>query len=250
MPKVNIGGVEIDIITKQEIHQDIIQSVRNNSQHVYAYANIHAINVARQDHEFRAFLNRSATVYCDGEGVRIGARILGTKLPPRIVLTYWIWELCALCEENGLTMFFLGGSQGSLQRAVDHIGTTYPRLRIAGWHHGFFNKSGAESGHVIKMIQKARPNLLFVGFGMPMQEHWIGKNFEHLHANAIFPSGSMIEYAAGEKPLAPLWMANHGMEWLFRLMQEPRRLWRRYLLGNPMFIFRVMLQRVLAGKAG
>jgi len=95
---------------------------------------------------------------------------------------------------------------------------------------------------VLASIRSANPDLLFVGFGMPLQGEWIQTNLADLAVPAILPCGSMIEYASGRKALAPAWMSNHGLEWLFRLIQEPRRLWKRYLLGNPLFFLRVVRQ--------
>jgi N-acetylglucosaminyldiphosphoundecaprenol N-acetyl-beta-D-mannosaminyltransferase len=119
---------------------------------------------------------------------------------------------------------------------------------IVGWHHGYFDKEGPENDRIVEMVGRVKPNLLFVGFGMPLQEHWIRANFERLSANAILPAGSMIEYASGQKATAPHWMAENGFEWLFRLVQEPGRLWGRYILGNPLFMLRIIMQFIRQGR--
>lgn len=248
MPKVNILGVHVDVINKNGLHDAIRQAVQGKKKEVLAYVNVHAINLAQRDGRFRDFLNRSAIVYCDGEGVRLGSQILGQQLPPRIVLTYWIWELCELCAREGYSMFFLGGTEETVELAVRNIQSRFKNLKVAGKHHGFFEKWNNESNTVIEMINKAQPDILFVGFGMPLQEHWIEANFSKLNAHAILPAGSMIEYTAGRKSFAPAWMANNGMEWIYRMFQEPGRLWRRYIIGNPAFLFRVLLQYVKQGK--
>lgn len=248
MAKVVVGGVGVDIIGRDDLHAAISRCVDGGGQAVFAYANIHAINLANADHLFSEFLNNATTVYCDGEGVRLGARMLGRILPPRVVLTYWIWDLCALCEERGFSMFFLGSTPENVELAVQEIRKRHPSLLVAGYHHGYFDKKGGDNETVLKMIRSARPHLLFVGFGMPLQEHWIAENRDRIRANVILPSGSMIDYIAGRKRPAPAWMANHGMEWLFRLLQEPRRLWRRYLLGNVLFFIRVARQLARFGN--
>ena len=242
MSKVDILGVHVDNLDKDEVQRRIEESITQNRKDVYAYVNINAINVARRNARFRDILNRASVVYCDGEGVRIGARILGVWLPPRIVLTYWVWYLCRVSEQKGFTIFFLGGSEGTIDQAVRNVRARHPRMQVVGWHHGYYPKNGAVNDQVLDLIHKSRPNILFVGFGMPMQEEWIMHNMERLHANVILPSGSMIEYVAGNKRPAPLWMAQHGMEWVYRLFQEPRRLMGRYLMGNPAFVFQVLLQ--------
>ena len=138
----------------------------------------------------------------------------------------------------------LGSKQEILEDAVTRVRQRYPGIKVAGHHHGYFPKTGEESDRVVEHIRKASPDILFVGFGMPLQEEWIEANLDRLEARAILPCGSMIDYVAGRKGLAPSWMSNHGMEWLYRLFQEPGRLWKRYLLGNPLFFIRVIAGRL------
>ena len=215
---------------------------------MFSYLNVHALNLACTNPRFRTILNNAAVTYCDGEGVRLGARMLGGRLPPRTVLTYWIWDLCELFQEKGISVYFLGGTESVVAEAERLIASKFPRLRIAGSHHGYFAKSGAETARVIEDVNRATPDVLFVGFGMPAQEIWIDENRRQLHVGAILPSGSMIDYIAGTRTPAPGWMADHGFEWLFRFIKEPGRLWRRYIIGNPLFLVRVLGERYLPGR--
>ncbi len=249
MPEsVQILDVRVDAVDKAELLEEIAKRITAGSREYLANVNINAINLAQHDPVFRQILNQSPVVYCDGEGVRLGAWLLGVTLPPRIVLTYWIWELCAFAAEMSYSIFLLGGSQGAAEEAAAVMGKRFPGMRIVGTHHGYFDKVGEESDRVVEMIAAARPNILFVCFGMPLQEHWTRRNLQRLAANVILFGGSTIEYAAGRKKLAPSWMSRHGLEWFFRLLQEPRRLWRRYLIGNPLFILRVMMQLLREGR--
>ena len=249
MPRVTVARVGVDVVDREALDASIRNFVSEGRQAVLAYANIHAVNIAWEDRGFADFLGKAAIVYCDGEGVRLGARLLGRRLPPRVVLTYWIWDLCVLCEREDYSMFFLGSGEEAVRLAIDEIRRRHPALRIAGYHHGYFAKHGPENEEVLEKIRAARPELLFVGFGMPAQELWIAENAGRIGANVILPCGSMIDYVSGRKRAAPPWMADHGMEWLFRLMQEPARLWRRYLVGNLLFFWRVICQRARGGGA-
>ena len=248
MDSVNVLGVHVTRLTKDHLDEFIESCIRKGGKHVVTYVNVHALNIGKRDTLFRDFLNRSAVAYCDGEGVRLGARLLGKELPPRIVLTYWIWDLCSSCAQNGFSVFFLSGTQETIDEAVCNLRRKFPTLRVAGSHHGYFNKFGEENEEVLAAISRASPDVLFVGFGMPAQEHWIDRNLDRLNAKVILTSGSMIEYVAGHRRVAPLWMANNGMEWLFRLLQEPTRLWKRYVIGNPLFIARVLKQLLREGR--
>lgn len=246
---VDVLGVRVDAISDEALNKRIGEVIEGARHTYFAYVNIHAVNLAVRDREFRDFLNAAPLVYCDGEGVRLGAKILGVRLPPRIVLTYWIWDLCAMCERRGYSIFLLGGRTDVVGRACENLQRAHPRLKVVGTHHGYFNKRGEESNRVIEMIRYARPNILFVCFGMPLQEHWVRENLPALDANMILFGGSTIDYAAGVKRVAPLWMRSSGLEWLFRLLQEPRRLWKRYLIGNPLFLGKVIVQRLHRGRS-
>jgi N-acetylglucosaminyldiphosphoundecaprenol N-acetyl-beta-D-mannosaminyltransferase len=248
MADAEILGVRVHHVDRATLEKEILEEARNGQPKVFLYANVHAINTAQRDARFRNILNRSSVTYCDGEGVRWGARLLGGHLPKRTALTTWVWDLCSLLQDHNLSAFFLGGSEEASAKACDVIRSRFPRLRIAGRHHGFFLRTGAENDAVIRAICSAAPDVLFVGFGIPIQEYWIEDNLARLKASVILSAGSMIEYVSGAKKAAPRWMANNGLEWFFRLLHEPRRLWRRYLIGNPLFLFRVIRQRLRSGR--
>lgn len=248
MHSVQVLGVRVNVVGQKALNEEVSRCVREGEKQVFAYVNVHAINLTQRDIRFREELNSAGVVYCDGEGVRFAARLLGVRLPPRVVLTYWIWDLCDLCEREGLSMFLLGATEEVVNASVQRMQKRFPSLKIAGWHHGYFHKQGEQSRHVVDMINHARPDVLFVGFGMPMQELWIADNFDIIRAHAILPCGSMIDYTAGKKSFAPAWMADNGMEWLYRLFQEPGRLWKRYVIGNPVFICKILLQLVKEGR--
>jgi len=244
MDDFRVLDVRVDGIDTPGLERSILSNARNGRSKLYAYVNVHAVNLARKDRRFRDIINGAFVAYCDGEGVRVGARLLGGRLPRRTVLTYWVWDLCSLLENKGLSVFFLGAREAVVKKAAEVIGRRFPHLNVAGWHHGFFEKQGEESRKVVAEINRVCPDILFVGFGMPLQEYWIEENLASLRAGIVLPAGSMIDYIAGEKKATPKWMANSGLEWFYRMLREPRRLWKRYLLGNPLFIFRVIRERI------
>jgi len=249
MPKVDILGVKVDRLDKTNLEHAIVTCINEKRKEVFAYVNINGVNLARTNGAIKDFYNSRATVYCDGEGVRLGAWLLGTRLPARTVLTRWVWDLCALCEVHMFSVFFLGGEEGTVTAAVNQVRRKFPRLRIAGAHHGYFGKEGVESDKVVETVNNAHADLIFVALGMPAQELWIARNMKRMNVHAILPAGSMMEYVAGRKAIAPPWMLAFGLEWLYRLGQEPRRLWQRYLIGNPKFMASIILQRLRSGKS-
>jgi N-acetylglucosaminyldiphosphoundecaprenol N-acetyl-beta-D-mannosaminyltransferase len=191
-------------------------------------------------------LNSAEIVFCDGAGVVLGARILGNHIPQRITYADWTWQLAEFAEPRGFTLFFLGARPGVADKAAANLKARYPDLRIVGTHHGYFDKTpgSAENEAVIEQINTVRPNILIVGFGMPLQERWLMENWDRIDANVALTGGAVFDYVSGELQRAPRWMTDNGLEWLGRLLIEPRRLWRRYLIGNPLFLWRVLKQRL------
>ena len=201
---------------------------------------------------FRAFLNSADIVFCDGAGVILGARILGHPSSQRITYADWIWQLAKFAEPRDFTFFFLGARPGVADKAAARLRERFPNLRIVGTHHGYFDKTpgSPENEAVIRKINAGKPNILIMGFGMPLQEHWLMENWDRIEANVALAGGAVLDYASGELRRAPRWMTDHGLEWLGRLLIEPRRLWRRYLIGNPLFLWRIFRQKMGHGRYG
>jgi N-acetylglucosaminyldiphosphoundecaprenol N-acetyl-beta-D-mannosaminyltransferase len=244
MDRIDVLGVQVDVVGAPELEETIAACVRGRKKAVIAYANVHAVNLAGMDGRFLKFLNSAFVTYCDGQGVRLGARILGKQVPPSTVLTRWVWRLMEFCQQNGFSVFLLGGNTDASAMAGRTLRERFPTLNIAGIHHGFFGKQGRDSQIVVEEINRTHPDLLFVGFGMPDQEFWIEENLHQLQAHVILPAGSMIDFVAGSKRAAPEWIARLGMEWFYRLLQEPARLWKRYVIGNPLFVMRTIVARL------
>jgi N-acetylglucosaminyldiphosphoundecaprenol N-acetyl-beta-D-mannosaminyltransferase len=194
---------------------------------------------------FRALLNRADLVFCDGFGVRLAAALLGKPLHHRLTPPDWFPDLCARFAAKGHTLYLLGSCPGITEQVANRLTAASPSLRIVGCGHGYFDKilGSPENQAVVDAINAASPDLLVVGFGMPAQERWIAENWPHLNTRVALPVGAMFDYLAGVTPRAPRWLTDHGLEWLGRLLIEPRRLWRRYILGNPLFLYRVLRQK-------
>jgi N-acetylglucosaminyldiphosphoundecaprenol N-acetyl-beta-D-mannosaminyltransferase len=154
-------------------------------------------------------------------------------------------ELTAKMEEIAASLFLIGSRTGVAESAAVRLQERYPRLNIVGCAHGFFDKTpgSAENERVVEQINALRPNILLVGFGMPLQEGWLVNNWNQLDVDVGLTVGALFDYLSGELTRAPRWMTNNGLEWLGRLIVEPRRLWQRYLVGNPKFLYRVLRQK-------
>lgn len=244
--QILISKVPVNTLSIEELIEYVNQSINHQNKTIISYVNVHAINLAQSNSSFLNFLRQSDIVYCDGFGVRIGAKILGLVPPPRYTLPDFIDRLIAVCIKLNKGIYILGSKPGVAYKAAQNLVKNNPGLVICGTGHGYFDKSfdSLENKQVISNINRASPAILFVGFGMPTQELWIKENLSNLYPTIIFPVGAMIDYVAGEINRSPKWMTDHGFEWLGRLIIEPRRLWKRYLVGIPLFFVRIIIEKI------
>ena len=243
--KIQILGVYVDTLTRNQVHQEIDSIIHQNEKALILNVNVNCLNLATSHPSLRNFLNSARIVFCDGAGVILGARLLNYSIPDRITYAEWIWQLAAIAEARHYSLFLLGDTQEVVKRTRQELTARFPELNVVGFHHGFFDKTigSIENEEVINQINKAQPNILLGGFGMPLQERWLMENWGKIDANIALTGGAVFKYASGELRRAPRWMTDHGLEWLGRLIIEPRRLWKRYLVGNPIFFWHILQQR-------
>lgn len=241
---VNVLGVSVCSLDVISLIDRVRWLIQQGGQHTVMYANVHVLNTAYTAPDFRAVLNGADIVYCDGAGVVLGARLLGHRLPGRMTGADWIHSLCACCAVEGLSPYLLGSQPGVAKRAAQKLIALYPGLHVAGAHHGHFHDTAGATETVIAVVNAAQPDILLVGMGTPLQEKWIAAHRAEFDVPVAWAVGALFDFVAGVQPRAPRWMLDHGLEWLYRLLSDPRRMWRRYLIGNPLFMFRVLRQRI------
>ena len=206
------------------------------------YVNAHVLNQYQERAELRTALRDADLVYCDGYGVRLAAQALDLPVPHRMTGADWIWTLATLCEQTGRSVYLLGSEPGIAKEAAERMRARHPALRVVGAHHGFFEVGSDHAARVVEDINACRPDILLVGMGTPKQELWVQQHMAQLDVDVLWTVGALFDYVSGRVPRAPGWLADNGLEWIFRLGIEPQRMWRRYLLGNPVFLSRVMAQ--------
>ena len=244
--RVDVLGVPVDPLTVDDLHGHLLRFVHDNARATVLHANVHAVNLAERHPWFAKIFRDADLVFCDGHGVMLAARMLRQHLPARITYAEWMWELAAFCRHQALSLYLVGGRPGVADAAASRLSERVPGLRITGTHHGYFDKhAGSPDGSaVISTINGTRPDIVIVGFGMPIQERWVAENRGRIDAPVVLTGGAAFDYISGQLRRPPEWMTNRGLDWLGRLAIEPRRLARRYLLGNPRFMVRVMWARV------
>ncbi|CUS05028.2 Glycosyl transferase, WecB/TagA/CpsF family [Candidatus Promineifilum breve] len=243
---IAILGVHVHPLTVDELHQCLADVIDQRRRALAFYVNVHGLNLAVDNPWLRDTWNEAEIVFCDGAGVILGARLLGHHIPERITGADWLWQLAEFANNRGYSLYFLGAQPGNAQTAADRLLERLPDLKIVGVQHGYFNKTRGhpENEAVVHDINRCQPNILVVGMGMPLQEQWLRDNWQDLKVNVALTTGAAFDYLSGQVQRAPLWMNDHSLEWLGRLLIEPRRLWRRYVLGNPIFLARILEERL------
>jgi N-acetylglucosaminyldiphosphoundecaprenol N-acetyl-beta-D-mannosaminyltransferase len=245
MERVCIDKVLLDPVTMSEAVDRVssmIDEVRERAAHVVTM-NAQFIEIAHQETRFAEVLRRAELSVADGLSLVWAARWLGQFIPERVAGADLMVRLCETAASSGKTVYFLGGSPGAASRAAERLGKELPRLIFAGVDcppNGFLDDP-EERAQVAERIQAAKPDLLFVGLGAPKQEYWI-EHYAYLPAKVMMGIGGSFEFVAGYRKRAPVMLQKIGFEWLWRLCIEPRRLWRRYLVGNTIFLFLVFKQ--------
>jgi N-acetylglucosaminyldiphosphoundecaprenol N-acetyl-beta-D-mannosaminyltransferase len=215
------------------------------------YANAHSLNVACADPAYHAILRGADLVYADGAGVVLAGRLLGarsahgsahgaTRGMAKATGGDWIGPFCAQAAGHGWRIYILAGAPGIAAAARTRLQGQWPGINIVGACDGYFGP--AAEAQVIADIAAAAPDILFVGMGTPRQEKWIAAHRGELPARVCWAVGALFDYVAGVEKRVPGWMNALGFEWLWRLLVNPLGKWRRYVLGNPLFLYRVLRQ--------
>jgi N-acetylglucosaminyldiphosphoundecaprenol N-acetyl-beta-D-mannosaminyltransferase len=237
---ISILGVEIADVTMADAI-GAIESLLNEepqSPRSVFFVNAHTLNLAAADRAYRNTLNDGDLVFGDGTGVRWAARAQGIELQDNVNGTDLTPALLDATADRGFRYFLLGADRQSIERAAEHYRRRFPGWTLAGYHHGYVNDS-AENQRAIDAVNAAEPHLLLVGMGNPIQERWIAANAPHLRVPVAMAVGGLLDYAAGNIRRAPTVLRRCGMEWLGLLSQQPKKA-GRYLIGNPLFLFRVL----------
>jgi N-acetylglucosaminyldiphosphoundecaprenol N-acetyl-beta-D-mannosaminyltransferase len=243
-------GAGVDLVGVEELEREILRLVRaargSGRRALVLNVNAHCLNLAYRDPALRRILDEAALVFCDGAGVALGARLLGQPAPERITYADWMWSLAALAARKNLSIYLLGSRPGVAEEAARRLRQKHPALTVAGTGHGYFDKSpGSEENEaVLREISAAAPDVLVAGFGMPLQERWLADNRDRLGPGVALAGGAAFDYVSGRARRGPRLLTDNGFEWLARLFLEPGRLWRRYLLGNPLFVARILRERI------
>ena len=236
-PTFTLHGIRID----NQTMQSAVDWATTSSEAVKTgvFVNAHSVNTSFDVEGLAENINSADRVFADGSGVRLAAKRLGVALKDNVNGTDMLPPLCASAEAKGLRIFLLGAKSGVALQAALALKEQFPGLQIAGVHHGYFNKQGDESDRVIEKVNHANTDILLVAAGSPIQEAWIEASRDKLQISTALAVGGLFDFFSGNIKRAPMFMRELGMEWVWRIVQEPAAKWKRYIVGNPRFMLRL-----------
>lgn len=243
MARQKFMNTEIDNLTMQEALETIDALIQENKNAYVVTPNVDHIVQLETNKELQDVYANASLILTDGKPLLWIAKWYGTPIKEKISGSDLFPLLCDMAAKKGYSMFFLGAAEGVAAKAADNLMNKYKGLQVIGTYsppYGFENDS-SEMNKIDAMIKKARPDILIVGLGCPKQEKFIYNNYKKLGVPISLGLGASFDFEAGNIKRAPKWMANHGLEWLFRITQDPKRLMKRYLI-NDMKIFKLAVK--------
>jgi exopolysaccharide biosynthesis WecB/TagA/CpsF family protein len=240
-PSITILGVDVVRSTADAALREIERLADEHPPALVAYVNAHTLNLASADPSYKQLLNAADLVLNDGSGVGLAASVSGDRFPENLNGSDFNPRILELAARRGWPVYFLGAAPGVAAEAARRLAQRIERLVVAGTSDGYFERS--EDGAKAAEIAASGAAVVMVAMGNPLQEKWLRDNLAATGARLGVGVGAFFDFSAENVRRAPAWMNRMGIEWVFRLLQEPRRLWRRYVVGNPVFLFRVLKDR-------
>ena len=242
-PRVNILGVGVSAIDMAMALEVIEGWIISREPHYICVTGVHGVMESQRDEDLRRIHNQAGLVTPDGMPLVWLSRLKGFRHVDRVYGPDLMLALCERSVTRGYRHFFYGGAKGVPEQLAESLQRRFPGLQVVGTFSPPFRPlTPEEDREVVRMINEANPDIVWIGLSTPKQERWMASHVDRLTAPVLIGVGAAFDFHTGRKPQAPRWMQRAGLEWLFRLLTEPRRLWRRYLINNPLFITLVVLQ--------
>ena len=244
--KVNILGVKVSNIANNDLLDTLTHCIHEKQKVQVCITPVNSVLAAIKDPEVLNIYNNAEIVLCDGMPIKWASSFLNTPIQERITGLDLLPDLVELCAKNNFSVFLLGASPGVGDKLKQTISQRYPNCKVVGVYVPPFMKvfSGEENDKMIAAVNEAAPDVLLVSLTAPKQDIWIAQNKNLLNASVQVGIGGAFEVMAGLAKRAPKWMQSAGLEWLFRFIQEPKRLFRRYFIEAPLFILLVIKQKM------
>lgn len=243
LPRIDVLGIGINAVNPEQAIAEVAGWIRRRERQYVNVCTVHTIMECQNDGRLRRIVNSSGLSTPDGMPLVWLSRLHGFPTAARVYGPDLMLAVCDRGQTAGYRHFFYGGAPGIAERLADRLQQRYPRLIVAGTYAPPFRPAGTvEEPRVLEAIDAARPDIVWVGLGTPKQDYWVADHRPLLESPVLIAIGAAFDFHAGVLRQAPRWMQRSGLEWSFRLAQEPRRLAYRYLVLNPLFVINAVLQ--------
>lgn len=235
--RITLFGLNMNNTSMDEMVSWITNTqIKKDKTQIGFFVNVHSINLSINDTTFFDQLSKANALFVDGSGMRLAARKAGVLLNGNNNGTDMLPHLCKRCITNSQSLYFLGAQPGVAQKAANKLSRKYPGLNIAGTEHGYNDDKNSEQ--TIAAINASGCDVLLVAMGSPMQEKFLLEHRDKLQCKTALAVGGLFDFYSGNISRSPMWLREIGMEWIWRLIQEPRNKFNRYIIGNPLFLYR------------
>ncbi len=231
--KTSIFKVRVDKISLEDTLDHCEEIIRTRVPHQIVVVNVAKLVKAKNDGDLRRIINNADLVGADGVPLVWISKLLGDPIPGRVNGTDLMEQLVKRAVEKGHSIYFLGAKPEVVRKVVQIYTEKYPNLKVAGYRDGYFRPE--EEEHVAEEIRDSKADIIFLAFGSPKKEIFVGKHLYSMNVPVVHGVGGSFDVVAGVMKRAPVWMQDWGMEWFYRFLQEPTRMWRRYLVTNAVF---------------
>lgn len=229
------------VMSEQDTAKSIVKNAGQNGKgcKTGCFANVNSVNLTVGHPELSENINSADRCFADGSGLRLAAKTLGINVKDNVNGTDMLPHLCEAAQAQGISIYLLGAKPGVAIATAKNLHKQYPTLRIAGAEHGYFER--IEDANVVERINQSNAGILLLAMGSPAQEKWLQDNAPKLTCRTALAVGGLFDFYSGHIPRAPMWMRELGLEWVWRLMQEPKSKFNRYVIGNPLFLIRTFV---------
>ncbi len=241
MKKITFLGCTMHAVTMADTLTIIKQRIQQKTFTQHVVVNVAKLINVQKDDRLKQSVESCDLINIDGMGVVWGARFLGYDIPERVAGVDLFYHLLKMAEQENFSVFLLGGTQEVIKKTTETVKKKHPSLNVVGSHHGYFWDDEAS---IVEKIKASGAQLLFVAITSPKKENFIDQWQEALGVDFVMGVGGTFDVVAGKVSRAPLWMQQWGLEWLYRVLQEPGRMWKRYLVTNTLFATLIVTERL------
>lgn len=240
---VNMFGVDVAATTMNQTVQYIEKSIEENRKIQHVVINAGKVVLMKNDAKLTEIISKCELINADGQSIVWGAKFLGKKLPERVAGIDLMFELLQIAEKKGYGVYFFGATEEVVLKTIENLKEKYPKLVVSGYRNGYFNED--ENEQIVNNMNKSNAKILLVAFSSPKKEYWLSNNMKNLNIPFCMGVGGSFDVVAGKTARAPKWMQKSGLEWFYRFIQEPKRMWKRYIIGNLTYLKILLKERIV-----